>query len=125
MELYISSYEYEDFAISRHVLHYQKTKIDDRNCLIINVDKSLIGQKYGLLNCDIDTFYLINRVDEYAFDTLNKFPIDVYVLIAKTIEIINPTSLSELQNIAWACLYDNETDANKNRMYRANALNFS
>jgi hypothetical protein len=116
MELYISSYEYEDFAIPRRILHYRKTKIDNRNCLIIETDKPLIGQKYGLLNCDIDIFYLINRVDEYAFDTLNQFPIDVYILILKTAEIINPISLSELQNIAWACLYNNEADAYEHRI---------
>jgi hypothetical protein len=116
MTLYISSYEYEDFAIPQRILDYRKTKIDDRNCLIIEVDKPLIGQKYGLLDSNIDTFYLVNRVDENAFDTLNKFPIDVYVLIAKTAKIINPISLSELQNIAWACLYDNEADAQKHRI---------
>ncbi len=116
MELYISSYEYEDFAIPRHVLHYQKTKIDNRNCLVVKVDKPIVGQNYGSLIYNIDTFYLINRVNEYAFDTLETFPIDVYVLIAKTAKVINPTSLSELQNIAWACLYDNETDAYKHRI---------
>lgn len=116
MKLYISSYEYEDLAAPRRVLHYQKTKIDNRNCLIIKVDKPLGGQKYGLLNGEIDTFYLINRVDEFAFDTLSKFPIDVYVLILNADKIINPTSLSELQNIAWACLYDNEADAYEHRI---------
>jgi hypothetical protein len=116
MELFISSYEYEDFAIPRRILHYQKTKIDDRNCLIIEVCKPLIGQKYGLYSCAINMFYLINRVDEYSFDKLNKFPIDVYVLVVKTPDIINAVSLSELQNIAWACLYDNETDAYKHRI---------
>jgi len=115
MKLYISSYEYEDFATPRRVLHYQKMKINDRNCLIIEVDNPLVGQKYGLL-CDVDTLYLINRVDEHAFDTLNKFPIDVHVLIAKTTKITSPISLSELQNIAWACLYDNEADAYEHRI---------
>lgn len=104
MKLYISSYEYEDFAIPKQIKNYKRTKIDNRNCLIIDVDKPLIGQKYGLSSCTIDTFYLINRVNEYAFDKLNIFPIDVYVLVAKEMDITNATSLSELQNIAWACL---------------------
>ncbi len=110
MEFYLSSYEYEDFAVPRRVLHYQKTQIDNRNCLVIEVDKPLIGQKYGLLDCDIYTFYLINRVNEYAFDAFDRFPIDVYVLVAKISPIIAPTSLSELQNIAWACLYDGKSN---------------
>jgi len=111
MKLYLSSYEYNDFDIPRRVLYYQKTIIDNRNCLIVKVDKILIGQKYGFQNIDIDTFYLINRIEESAFDALNLFPIDVFVLIPIAPEIINPSTLSELQNIAWACLYDNEKDA--------------
>jgi hypothetical protein len=116
MKLFLSSYEYEDFATPRSVLQYRKTKIDDRNCLVVEVDKPLIGQKYGFLDCDVNTFYLVNRIDDSAFDTLNKFPIDVYVLIAKTPQIVNPISLTELQNIAWACLYDNEIDAFEHRI---------
>ena len=116
MKLYLSSYEYNDFEIPREVLQYQRKKLDDRNVLIIEVDKPLIGQKYGLLDNDISKFYLVNRVDENAFDNLNKFPIDVHVLIIKKTETINPSSLSELQNIAWACLYDNEKDAINHRV---------
>jgi len=52
MKLYLSSYEYNDFEIPRKVLQYQKIKLDDRNALVIEVDKPLIGQKYGLLNKD-------------------------------------------------------------------------
>lgn len=111
MNLYLSSYEYNDFKISRKVLQYKKTKLDGRNTLIVEVDKPLIGQKYGLLDKDVTKFYLVNRFNEDAFDKLNQFPIDVYVLIVKNYETINPSSLSELQNIAWACLYDNEKDA--------------
>ena len=116
MKLYLSSYEYSDFEIPRKVLRYQRIKLDDRNALIIEVEKPLTGQKYGLLGNDITKFYLINRFDENAFDMLNKFPIDVYVLIVKNPEAINTSSLSELQNIAWACLYDNEKDAINHRV---------
>ena len=119
-KLYISSYEYDDFAIPRRVLHYRKTTIQCtdcfRNCLVIETDNPLIGQKYGLQDHYVNTFYLINRVDEYAFDNLDEFPIFVYVTIVKTAECTNPVSLSELQNIAWACLYDNETDAYEHRV---------
>lgn len=116
MDLYLSSDEYKDFKIPRKVLHYKKTKLDGRNTLIIQVDKPLIGQKYGLLDKDVTIFYLVNRFNENAFDELNLFPIDVYVLIMKNYETINPSSLYELQNIAWACLYDNEKDAINHRI---------
>ena len=119
-ELFISSYEYEDFAIPRRVLHYRKTMIKGkdcfRKCLIVETDYPLFGQDYGLQNHTVNTFYLINRVDENAFDKLNLFPIDVHVLIVKMAEHANPLSISELQNIAWACLYDNETDAYEYRI---------
>lgn len=116
MELYLSSYEYNDFEIPRKVTHFQKTKLSDRNVLIVEVDQPLIGQKYGLLGNDITKFYLVNRVDENAFEKLNKFPIDVHVLIIGNSEIVYPSSLEELQNIAWACLYDNKKDAKKHRI---------
>ena len=111
MKLYLSSYEYNDFEIPRRVLHYLKIKVDDRNVLVIDVDKPLDGQKYGLRDLDIIRFYLVNRVDENAFEKLNEFPIDVHVLIVKNTANSDPSSLSELNNIAWACLYDNEKDA--------------
>jgi hypothetical protein len=116
MKLYISSYEYKEFEIPREVLHYQKINLDKRNVLIVEVDQPLIGQKYGLLGDDITKFYLVNRVDENAFDKLNKFPIDVHILIVKNPKTINPTSIMELQNIAWACLYDNKKDAINHRV---------
>ena len=115
-QLYISSCEYKDFATPRRVLCYQKAKIDNRNCLIIEVDKPLIGQKYNLKDYDPDVFYLINRHDENAFDKLNVFPIHVHVLIVKTYVKLIPSSLDDLQHIAWACLYDNEEEAYKHRI---------
>ena len=115
MELYISSYEYSDFDIPRKVLQYHKIKLEGKNCLIIEVDRPLIGQKYGLLN-DITKFYLINRVDEQAFDKFKKYPIDVYVLIQKKDNTASVSSLLDLQNIAWACIYNNQKDAFEHRI---------
>ena len=116
MQLYLSSYEFSDFEISRKVTHFQRMKLDDRNVLKIEVESPLIGQKYGLFGNDIAIFYLVNRVDENAFVKLSKFPIDVHVLIVANPEINNPSSLEELQNIAWACLDDNKDDAKNHRI---------
>lgn len=110
MKLYISSYEYQDFDKPRKIIRYQKTELSSRNTLIVEVEEPLIGQKYGLLDYDVTTFYLINRVNEHAFDHLNRFPIDVYVLIIKNNMDRHIVSLDQLQNIAWACLYDNLHD---------------
>ena len=111
MKVYLSSYDYYSFQEPRQILHYQKIKVGNRNTLIVEVDRPLIGQKYGWEGNVITTFYLVNRVDENAFDKLDKFPIEVHVTATKTHKAATPTSLSELQNIAWACLYDNEQDA--------------
>ena len=116
MKLYLSSYEYRDFEMSRKITHFQRMKLDNRNVLKIEVENPIIGQKYGLLGNNITTFYLVNRVDENAFEKLTQFPIDVHVLIVANSEINSPSSLEELQNIAWACLYDNEDDAKNHKI---------
>lgn len=110
MNLYISSYEYSDFEIPRKVQQLYKVNLEGRNCLVIEVIEPLIGQKYGLIN-DVTKFYLINRVDEQAFEKFEKFPIDVFVFIPRNDNILHVTSLLDLQNIAWACIYDNHKDA--------------
>lgn len=116
MKLYLSSYEYETFEVPREILHFRKETIDNRNTLIVEVDKPVIGQKYGLAGTDIQTLYLVNRVNEHAFDKFDAFPIDVHVLIPKSPKELVPTSLSDMQNIAWACLYDNEEDARNHKI---------
>jgi hypothetical protein len=116
MNLYLSSYEYNDFAVPRKIIHFQKIILSNKNVLSIEVKEPLIGQKYGLLDTSITKLYLVNRFDEQAFDQLNNFPIDVYVLIMRNIKDIEPVNLQDLQNIAWACLYNNERDAKKHKI---------
>jgi hypothetical protein len=111
MDLFLTSDEYRDFSIIRKVIYYEKMVIDNRNVLKIIVNEPLIGQNYGLGAYDPDVFYLINRHDEDAFDKLNVFPIAVHVLIIKSYTKLAPSSLDDLQHIAWACLYDNEARA--------------
>lgn len=116
MKLYLSSYEYDSFEIPREILQFRKETIDNRSKLVVEVDKPIIGQKYGLLGYDIQTLYLVNKVNEHAFDKFDSFPIDVHVLIPKNSEKLIPTSLSDMQSIAWACLYDNEEDAKNHKI---------
>jgi hypothetical protein len=118
MILYLSSYEYNDFASPRKILKHNKTVIDKKNVLIVDVDTPIIGQKYGLAGNDLIKLYLVNRVDESAFIKLEKFPIDVHILIPKSVENLEPSSMSQLQNIAWGCIYDNEIDARNHRILK-------
>lgn len=113
MNLFLTSDDYADFLIVRKIIDYQKTVIDNRNVLKVVVNEPLIGQKYNLGTYDPDVVYLINRHDENAFDKFNAFPIGVHVLIVKTTTKLTPTSLDDLQHIAWACLFDDETTANE------------
>ncbi|MDP4175927.1 MAG: hypothetical protein Q8933_18260 [Bacteroidota bacterium] len=116
MVLYLSSYEYQEFEVPRRILNYQKGKINNRNVLSVEIDEPVIGQEYGFGGIDIYTLYLVNRFDENAFDNFDSFPIDVHVFIPKSPKDHVPTSLSDMQNIAWACLYDNEEDAKTHRV---------
>lgn len=116
MNLFLTSDDYLDFQIVRKIIDYQKIVIGNRKVLKVEVDKFLIGQKYNLGDYDPDVFYLINKYDEDAFDKLNKFPIHVHVLIPKTLAKLTLVSLDELQNIAWASIYDNEADAYERRI---------
>ncbi len=118
MNLYLSSYEYHDFASPRKILKYHKTVINKKNVLIVDVDTPIIGQKYGLSGHDVIKIYLVNRVDESALIKLEKFPIDVHILIPKNIKSLEPSSMSQLQNIAWGCIYDNEIDARNHRILK-------
>jgi hypothetical protein len=116
MTLYLSSYEYPDFDIPRTVNHFERMQLDGREVLAIEVEQPLIGQKYGWFDKDITTFYLVNRFEEGAFERLQQFPIDVQVYVMKSSTTILPHSLDELQQIAWACLNNNEGEARDHRM---------
>lgn len=114
MKLYLSSYEYPDFDIPREILEYRKIVIGDRHCLSVSVDNPVLGQKYGSTQ-DVNELYLINRFDETAFDRLRGFPIEVYVLIARN-PSIEVSSIDDLENIAWACIYDDPQDARQHKL---------
>ena len=111
MNLFLTSGDYTDFLILRKIIYHQKIVIENKNVLKVIVDVPLLGQKYNLRDYDPDVFYLVNRHDEKTFDKFNVFPIHVHVLIIKSKTKLSPDSLDDLQHIAWACLYDNETDA--------------
>lgn len=58
MKLYLSSYEYDDFESPKEILQYHKTIIGDRNVMVVDVDKPLIGQKYGYGGSDISIGFI-------------------------------------------------------------------
>jgi hypothetical protein len=116
MTLYLLSYEYPDFDIPRTVNHFERMQLDGREVLVIEVEQPLIGQKYGWFDKDITTFYLVNRFEEGAFERLQQFPIEVQVYVMKSSTATLPHSLDELQQIAWACLFDHEGEARNHRM---------
>ncbi|HEY9003265.1 MAG TPA: hypothetical protein VIM89_18050 [Mucilaginibacter sp.] len=108
--MYISSYDYYSFHTPRKILNCDKITIENKKVLVVEVEPPVLGQQYGLPS-DISTLFLINRFNENGFDHLDKFPIDVYVLISNDSNKHSPSSLADLRNIVWACLYDNEKDA--------------
>ncbi len=110
MELFLSSMDYNDFYVVRKVLSFRKCVIEGRDCLIVDVDQFLNGEKYGV-DHDIVTFYLLDKWIPPSMLSLSKFPIRVHVLIKKNYREVYIESLSQLSNIAWATLYDNYSDA--------------
>lgn len=111
MKLYLSSYEYEIFENPREITQIKKVYIDKKSVLIVEINEPILGQKFGLGGTLIHTLYLVNRFKDSSFDNFNKFPIDVHVFIPITNEIIIPTTFIDMQNIAWACIYNNKLDA--------------
>lgn len=114
MDLFLTSDDYSDFQSLRKIQSYHKTRLDDRDVLVVKVDIPIIGQKYGLGDYDPDTLYLLDKYDEPLLTRLSQFPINVYVTIVKE-RNSTPSSLSDLNNIAWASLYDNYNDAKKRK----------
>lgn len=114
--LYLSSTEQKDFEESREVVVSKKLEIDGREFLLLSTKECLIGQSYGFGGRDIYDFYVTNRSQGESVHGIDKFPFYVYVLIPKSPEKMVPKSISDLQNIAWAWLYDNEADAKKHKL---------
>lgn len=120
MNLFISSSDYCNFNIVRTVLYYEIILIDDIEMMLIETNIPIIGQPYGLGALDPSKFYVANRYigAQRQLKELKQFPIEVYVyIVSNTSEYNKIEHISQLQNIAWACLYDNETDATQHRVY--------
>lgn len=113
MQLFLSSYDYAEFSPTRKIMQFRLIRIDGRNALVVEVDLPVDGSKYGCQQKEIHQLFLLNRIDEKAFDSFKRFPIDVFVLIEKRegFKDQNSIELNELDNIAWACLYNKEKDA--------------
>lgn len=94
-------------------MRYSKLVIEKRSVIKMEIDDPLIGQKYGWPTKEIRVLFVTNRFKEDVnyWEGLNSFPIYVRVLIPIKVENSNPISFSDLREIAWACIYNNEEDA--------------
>lgn len=117
MEIFLSSYDYEEFYAPRKIVGFQKGVIANRNVLIAEIDTPVIGQKYGFGDKDITKVYLVIRFDDSLFEKLDTFPIDVYILIPHTHDKIHDNkSFKDFDNIAWGRIYNNLQDAKTHRL---------
>lgn len=118
MNLFLMSDDYLDFKIIRNVLKYEHIKIDNLGVLKIETHIPIIGQSYNLGDFDPNVFYLTNRYNNNYLDKLKQFLIAVRVYIVKDKQMTSPLTFNDLQQIAWASLYDNQIDAeNDNKMW--------
>ena len=109
-QLFISSYEYDNFDKPRKVKLVKEIELKGKSCLFVEFDIPVNGAEYGYPNELLYDFLLVPRFDKNALSELQKFPIEVHIFIAKASEK-KKYNLEEMTNIAWACLYDNYSDA--------------
>ena len=117
MVLYLSSDEYEEFALPRKCLELRHVKLNNRDCLLIKVDVPVIGQTYGFGERDVHNLLLVARFKDSHLRKLKRFPIDVHVFIPADLD--NPSAekpWDKMLNVGWATLYDNELDAKMHKL---------
>ncbi len=112
--MYISSYEYDEFKNPRKIVSSNKIEFEGRVVFKVIVDTPIFGQDYGLGGAYISELYLVGRFEELK--ELNSFPFEVHVFIPKSDQFNSINSLSQLQNIGWASVYDNERDAAEHKI---------
>ncbi|MBA3830120.1 MAG: hypothetical protein H0X33_14365 [Taibaiella sp.] len=114
MELYLCTDENTDFNMPIKVLQYEKVNILNRNCLIVDLEKGIDYEEFGIKSL-VSKFILVDRFFDNRLNTLNEFPIEVHAFIPKNPD--NPlhgfTSWNDLINAAWTNIYNNYEDAAK------------
>ena len=116
--IYLSSYEYDSFAVPRRILNFKWGAIENRDCLVAEVDLPINGELYGLPNRQITSLYILNRFEQdlEAFRNLNPLPIEVHILIRKSDEVIGgDTAFDQFKHIVWATIYDKLDDAKQRK----------
>lgn len=122
MAIYLSSRDSFAFDGVRTIVVHKQKEIEGVKFLHVEVDVPVAGQDFNLGNQAISTFYLANRFEPKNQDDiglLTAFPIHVHVYASTdpAMSNFNHLHLSQLKNLAWATLYDNEDDAKHHRIY--------
>lgn len=78
----------------------------------MRISPPLIGHEFNR-EFDIETVFMTHRHEGDNILNINKFPLFVFIFIAKNIEAVNKNILTkeEVEVIGWGELYRTETDA--------------
>lgn len=110
--LYLWSGDYKSFEIIRQIQEYDWIRLENQDCLVVTADIPVHLEKNGIQGEAVNTFYLLPRFGEQmaAFKNFSSFPIYVHVLVPKSENLNNA---DDFTNLAWATLYNNRKDAER------------
>ncbi len=104
---------YDDFKQTRKCKIIKRLSSDSRDdLLMIKIEPSIIGQKYGLGGNDIDTIFIATRHNGGSLFPIKKWPAYVHVarFLIKNPEERDIVHKNEYESIAWAEIYQKESD---------------
>lgn len=118
-DFYLASTESSRFEQPRRCKRLKRLRLENRDdLLLIEIEPPLIGQDFGLGANDI---HIVAIAPRDKADSL--FPIKVWPVYVHVARILSPSPMdrqslndNELETIAWAELYETESDAQLKKM---------
>lgn len=113
-DFYLASSEGYELEEPRRCWRIKRlTAANRKDLLLVRIDPSLIGQKYGLGDRDIDTIIVATRYKEDTLFPIKKWPVFVHIarLLIDSPEEKASLREDEFESIAFAELYQTEQDA--------------
>jgi hypothetical protein len=104
--MFLLSHEYPALRGPFECVKVESHNINSRFVLLVSIEPAISGIDYGRGLRAINIVFLLSRHSDRELRALNRFPIEVHVLLPDNID--NPLDVkrkwSEMQNIGWASL---------------------
>ena len=104
MKYYLTSSEYENLKGPFECEIISNTFLHNRQVLLVSIEPWMAGIDYGLGYISIKKLFLLAKYKDKELHLLNKFPIDVHVIIPDNTDnpIESKMNWSQMKNIGWA-----------------------